>query len=59
MKELLKYATEMAIKYPNKLNEINELLQLCQDEIDEGGSEAHEIELCAEDIKQTCESDEI
>ena len=59
MRELRKYATEMARMYPNKLNAINELLQLCQDEIDEGGSEAHEIELCAEDIKQICESDEI
>lgn len=58
MKELIKYATEMAIKYPFKTHSINELLQLCQDEIDEGGSEAHEIELCAEDIRQTCEYDE-
>ena len=37
MKELIKYATEMARQYPFKMNEINELLQLCQDEIDEGG----------------------
>ena len=57
MKELIKYATEMARQYPFKMNEINELLQLCQDEIDEGGYEAHEIELCAEDIKQICEED--
>ena len=57
MRELKIYATEWARKYPNKLRQINELLQLCQDEIDEGGSEAHEIELCAEDIKQICEED--
>jgi hypothetical protein len=58
MKELIKYAAQMASKYPSKLNEINDLLQLCKDEIDQGGSESHEIELCAEDIKQTCEDDE-
>lgn len=57
MKELLKYATEMASKYPSKLDEINDLLDLCRDEIDEGGSEAHEIELCAEDIRQACEEE--
>lgn len=55
MKELIKYAAEMASLHPDKLTEINDLLQLCCDEIDEGGSEAHEIELCAEDIRQTCE----
>lgn len=57
MKELLKYATEMITKYPSKLDEINDLLDLCRDEIDEGGSEAHEIELCAEDIRQACEEE--
>ena len=59
MKELIKYATEMARQYPHKLDEINELLSLCHSEIEEGGSEAHEIELCAEDIKQICEERQI
>lgn len=58
MKELIKYATEMARQYPHKLKTINELIQLCKDEIDEGGSEAHEIELCSEDIRQACEEEE-
>ena len=58
MKELIKYATEMALQYPHKLGTIKDLIQLCKDEIDEGGSEAHEIELCAEDILQACEEEE-
>ena len=58
MKELIKYATEMALQYPHKLGTINDLIQLCKDEIDEGGSEAHEIELCIEDILQACEEEE-
>ena len=57
MNELIKYATEMARQYPTRLNEINDLLSLCHSEIEEGGSEAHEIELCAEDIKQLCEDE--
>jgi len=57
MKELIKYATEMARQYPNKLDEINDLLSLCYSEIEEGGSEAHEIQLCTEDIRQICEED--
>ena len=48
----------MAYHYPHKMNEINASLDLCQAEIAEGGSETHEIELCAEDIKQICEDDE-
>ena len=58
MKELIKYATEMAYHYPHKMDQINASLDLCQAEIAEGGSEAHEIELCSEDIKQICEDDE-
>jgi hypothetical protein len=58
MEELIRYAIQMSAKYPFKLDEINDLLALCQDEIDEGGSEAHEIELCAEDIRQACEEEE-
>jgi hypothetical protein len=52
MKELIKYAIEMAYHYPHKMNEINASLDLCQAEI------THEIELCAEYIKQICKDDE-
>lgn len=37
---------------PNLKEEILDLYQLAIDEIDEGGSATHEIELCLEDITQ-------
>ena len=37
---------------PNLKEEILDLYQLAIDEIDEGGSATHEIELCQESIKQ-------
>ena len=55
MRELLRYATESIKNNPHIADEIRGLLTLCYDEIDEGGSEAHEIELCAEDIRQLIE----
>jgi hypothetical protein len=39
------YANIKSEQYPELKDEIMDLLQLCQDEIDEGGSESHEIEL--------------
>ena len=54
MKELIKYTKEMIAKYPRRQGEIEDLFQLCIDEIEQGGSEVHEIELCMDDIKQVC-----
>jgi hypothetical protein len=55
MIELVKYAKEVVTLRPGLLDEINGLLSLCYSEIEEGGSPAHEIELCAESIKQLIE----
>jgi hypothetical protein len=46
------YLREQIEKYPLLKEEILDFYQLAIDEIDEGGSTAHEIELCQESIKQ-------
>ncbi len=55
MKELVQWAREIKNSHPDKFNEIWELVSLCQDEIEQGGSPSHEIELCKESIKQLIE----
>jgi hypothetical protein len=58
MKELIKYANEMMVKHVPNADEIRDLLNLCFDEIEQGASEVHEIELCMEDIRQLCGNSE-
>jgi hypothetical protein len=55
MKELLEYAREVVKSRPELVDEVNGLLSLCYSEIEEGGSPTHEIELCADSIKQLIE----
>lgn len=43
--------------HPDKFEEIWDFVSLCQDEIEEGGSSAHEIELCKESIKKLLEDE--
>jgi hypothetical protein len=52
MKELVQWARGFKNSHPDKFDEIWELVSLCQDEIEEGGSHSHEIALCKESIKQ-------
>jgi hypothetical protein len=52
MEELLKYAKMAISSRPDLKSEIEDLIQLCRDEIEEGGSVEHEISLCLEDINQ-------
>lgn len=52
MYELIKFATQQKIKFPNLAEEIDDLVELCQMEIEEGSSEAHEISLCEDSINQ-------
>lgn len=54
--DLNEYASEMRKKHPQHEDEILSLVQLCKDNIDEGESVSHEVELAIEDIKQLCES---
>jgi hypothetical protein len=58
MKELIKYAKELIVKYPDKKTEIIDFVQLCQDEIEQGGSVEHEIELCYSSLKELIKTDE-
>lgn len=46
MQELIKYAQDQMKKTPELKGEINDLLQLCYDEIEAGESKENEIELC-------------
>ncbi len=58
MNELVQWAKNIAKEYPSHRNEIWDFLSLCQDEIEEGGSETHEIELCKSSICQLVGIDE-
>lgn len=58
MEELLKYAKKSIESRPDLKEEIDDLVQLCRDEIEQGESADHEIELCREDIRQLIEEDE-
>ncbi len=55
MKELIEYANRIAKEHPSLKSEIKGLVALCMDEIDQGESADHEIELCYEDIRQLIE----
>ena len=55
MEELIQWARTLKNEHPDKFSEIWDFVSLCQDEIEEGGSPTHEIELCKESIKQLIE----
>ncbi len=57
LKELKTYVKESAEKYPHLKDEFYDLYELCLNEIDEGGSTFHEIDLCVNDIEQLIEED--
>lgn len=52
LQQLQKFANDFIIKHPQHKEEVNDLVQLCKDEIEEGGSVSHEIQLCMNDIEQ-------
>lgn len=56
--ELVQWAKSIAKKYPYHRDEIWNFISLCQDEIEEGGSETHEISLCVSSISQLVGIDE-
>lgn len=45
------YCSEKIKQYPQYKPDILDFYQLCRDEIEQGGSEAHEIDLCINDIE--------
>jgi hypothetical protein len=48
--ELEAFANEVIKQHPNHSDKVEELLELCIDEIQEGASEQNEIDLCWNDI---------
>jgi transcription elongation factor GreA-like protein len=57
MKELVQWARALKNEHPDKFDEIWELVDLCYNEIEQGGSPEHEIELCKESIIQLLDDD--
>jgi hypothetical protein len=58
LSQLVQWAKNIAKEYPIHRDEIWNLISLCQDEIEEGGSEPHEVELCYTEICQLTGIDE-
>lgn len=52
LQEFKKEINEQIVKYPLLKEEILDFYELAINEIEEGGSASHEIELCQESIKQ-------
>jgi transcription elongation factor GreA-like protein len=57
MKELVQWARALKNEHPDKFDEIWELVDLCYNEIEQGGSPEHEIELCKDSIIQLLDDD--
>jgi len=51
MNELYRLANEMSNKFPELSGKINELLEICYEEIDYGAAELYEVEACYDSIK--------
>jgi hypothetical protein len=58
MEELVQWARGFKNSHPDMFDEIWDYVSLCHDEIEEGGSPTHEIELCKESIKQLIDESE-
>lgn len=56
--ELRKWVSEKMNQYPELRSDIRDLYQLCLDEIEEGGSESHEIDLCINSINDLINDNE-
>jgi hypothetical protein len=48
--ELVQWAKGVAKKHPKHRDEIWSFISLCQDEVSDGGSEPHEVQLAYNDI---------
>jgi hypothetical protein len=54
--QFVKYVIDAITNYPQHKNEIRDLFRLCKDEIAEGGSPQHEMDLCRNDIEELIKS---
>lgn len=52
LEQLRTWVTDKMVKYPDLRSDIRGLYRLCLDEIEDGGSVEHEIELCINDIEE-------
>ena len=59
MTNLIEFANEVMKKYPQLSKEVKSLVQLCTDEIEEGSSESHEVQLCWSDIEELVKEEEV
>jgi hypothetical protein len=50
IEQLVQWAKGVAKEHPKHRDEIWSLISLCQDEVEEGGSETHEVQLAYNDI---------
>jgi hypothetical protein len=55
MKQLVIDLRAVITKFPQLKDGVNDMYQLCRDEIEEGGSEQHEIDLCRGAVKDLIE----
>lgn len=51
LQQLKTYAEDMSNRYPEHSDQIRDLYFLACDEVEDGGSEAHECELAISDIE--------
>lgn len=52
IKQLIAWANDKKKVCSKLKNEIDDLIELCLNEIEDGGSVAHEIQLCMSDIEE-------
>ena len=52
LSELINHIKELISKYPHFKGDLIDIYQMAKDEIEEGGSEHHEIELAVESINE-------
>ena len=50
LEQLVQWAKGIAKEHPKHRDEIWSFISLCQDEVQEGGSESHEVQLAYNDI---------
>lgn len=58
MKQAVDFAREFVKEHPHLKHQVLDLLELCQSEIEEGGSPTHEVELCINSIKELLEEED-
>jgi hypothetical protein len=55
MEQLVKELRAVIAKYPQLKEQVNDFYQLCRDEIEEGGSPDHEMDLCRGSVRELIE----